>query len=280
MLLKEKLEKIQELYTQARQEATRAKNELEARNKEVFTTLQSELENSIKKSTQEALEKSSEDLNNEFLQKLNDLTRELQEKIKNDFAHIQKETISTLEKDTKEELKNSINEYTKQAFNNLESDITPKIQDYINNNQMFIQAATLTAQKVVKELDLTPAIEYEKIQVDLKSLSAQIAQNVIFKSFIADFISDVVRDFLQSDKAKGVLESILQERSKSIFKQALQEDALIKMRFENALRVQALNILNTQELLQVQLEKSAKAYQLSKDLQTNKKIKRNILVWS
>ncbi len=150
-------------------------------------------------------------------------------------------------------------------------------QSLIPQLQQDMQTALLSlTQDFFKNLNINDFINYDNISLDYTALIKSLESSQKIASTLENHTYNKTQEYL-NNHAKSLITQSLKEQAPLIFKEALQIDEIIKMRYESALRLASMQILGINELIQGIHTALSKDY-YKPQLPNPNAIKNNVLV--
>lgn len=278
MLLHEKIQEI----TQIHQNITDTINNLEQR-------IQATYETAFNKALSDLKEQLNTQYNTQAKAILQENTDSLKAQNTQDLRallHTIKAQNNTILESAKATLKAELESLTQSFLQQWGLDNLPHLQESLLDSlkqaltpqlQQDIQTALLSlTQDFFKNLNISDSINYENILLDYTALSQALQSSQKLNTTLENLTEIKTQEFLNHN-AKSLITQALKEHAPLVFKEALQTDEIIKMRYETALRLASVQILGINELIQGIHSAISKDYYKPK-LPNPNSIKNNVLV--
>lgn len=265
MLIYEKVQEIDSLLAQIKEEKEQGLNEVKS---EVASALES-----FKVSTSNALE-SSVNTNLEQLSQANqDKLAEFIKTLQDSNAQVINQTLVDIASVTKIELKEDLSNQIMSHKDEIQGEVLAYLSERVPQeliadiafNTKILEDIESKVQEQIANRDLSAMIDYAKVQVDLNVLSEEIKSAQSFNTEVKTSLKDIVDAYFSTGAGADILSEIIKKSATEAFNAALKGVEIIQMRFESALRLQSLKIFGTHEMISDMLAKVAKTYQQLKD---------------
>lgn len=259
MLIVEKIKEIDALLAELKALQESAQNEHFKAYETKFNTLAQTLKSSITQSR--------DTLYKELSTNLSAQNKTLEAELAKNQKTQLEQAKNTLDTDIKNTLKSHFAKEISALKTKLETSIAQdakkelkdEISEQITTDKTFKKdiLARFDFKEELKTLDLSAQIPLDKLKVDLKALSAHILSansfDTLSKELKKELENAIVAHLINFiEKQEALSESIKHiqaQQAKSIFKEALAQNDLIKERYEFALYLQSMKFLSTEKLL-------------------------------
>ncbi len=271
------------------QEINQAHNDI----KDIISNLEQRIQATYEKAFNKALSDLKEQLNTQYNTQAKAILQENIDSLKTQNTQDLKALLHTIKAQNNSILETATNslkgELKTQAQSFLEQwglDTIPHLQETLLESlkqslipqlEQNIQTALVSlTQDFFKNLNISDFINYDIISLDYTALAQSLESSQKFKATLENLTEIKTQEFLNHN-AKSLITQALKEQAPSIFKEALQTDEIIKMRYESALRLASVQILGINELIQGIHSALSKDYYKPK-LPNPNSVKNNVLI--
>lgn len=273
-------EKIQEI-TQIHQNITDTINNLEQRIQATYETafnkalsdLKEQLNTQYNTQAKAVLQENVDTLKTQNTQDL----KALFDTIKTQNNTIIENALTSLENELQAQTQSFLQQWGLDNLPFLQENLLESLkQSLIPQLQQDMQTALVSlTQDFFKNINIGDFIDYENIPIDYTALSQKLESNQNIARTLDNLVKQNFKYFLKQENE--FIRETLKQESSSIFKEVLQTNEILKMRYESALRLASVQILGINELIQAIHTALSKDYYKPK-LPNTHTIKNNVLV--
>lgn len=271
--------KLQELTTLAKQ----AKDLITKAAQQVENELENELATHIAKAKaalQEQANSAQSSLSSENAKAMQALQANLESTLGYQLTAIKNELTNEFKAKLQAQLEQIATRFETQALemlgDKLQDPLAQQIAKSAQTQELLHQSAAQTTKEYLQDQDLGALIAYERF--DSAAIAQQLAKDPSMTSLAKQSYAKSMEHYLASlDESSNILKA-LHDHAKTLYKQAMASDEILRDRYESKLRLLCFKIFGTQELVEEILTNSARLHANAQKPPVLTPIKNNILV--